>query len=181
MLSWYVPCMVSLHIFGFLFGLALFGGIGIVLWPFATLFGMGSIESALSVGLVCFYVSMHILLPHWSAGQYHGPKRAINLKDLATDTYVVVDEHEDDRPSCDQDCNCCSICLGDLCVGESATRGRVCGHIFHEECLTMWVKKSATCPYCRRDLLEIDSTTKSDIQKAVIWCIFDGVFDSIYS
>lgn len=184
MSSLYAPTRILvdiyLHIFSFLFGLAIFGCISILVLPFATLFGMGSIESAISVGLVCFFVSRHILLPRWSAGRYqqHGPKRAINLKDLATDTYVVVDDN--DKLSLDQDCQCCSICLCDLCGSESATRGRVCGHIFHEECLTMWVNKSATCPYCRQDL-KIDSTTKSDIHKAGMWGIFDGVFDSIYS
>jgi hypothetical protein len=182
MMPLYIPRMVSLHICCFLFGLALFGGISILVLALVTLFGMGGIESAVSVGLVCFYVSMLILLPPWSAGPtssgYHGPKRAINLKDLTVDTYVVVDEN--DQPPCDQDYHCCSICLGDLCAGESATRGRACGHIFHEECLTMWVNKSATCPYCRQEL-DIDSTSKSDIHKTGMWGILDGVFASIYS
>ena len=179
----YAPTLSSLHIFCFLFGLAIFGGISILVLPFATLLGMGNIESAVSVGLVCFYVAIHILLPHsgWSAGN-HGPKKAvINLKDLAIDAYVVGDKKNEDKPQCDQNCHSCSICLGDLCGGESAARGRVCGHIFHEECLTMWVNKSVTCPDCRQDLLIIDSTTEADMHKAGVWGIVGGVFDFIFS
>jgi hypothetical protein len=169
----YVPMTwVFLHISCFLFVLALFVGITILALPITNHLGMGSIETAVLVGLVCCHASIHILLPHccWCSG-YHGPKRPmINLKDLATDTHVVVDENED-RPSCDQDCHCCSICLGDLCGGESATRGRVCGHIFHEECLTMWVNKSATCPYCRQDLLLIDASTTKSLAPPFPWSI----------
>merc|ERR1719188_87701 len=45
----------------------------------------------------------------------------------------------------------CSICLGDLEVGEPALR-IPCGHLFHEECVKDWLKKSNECPVCRFEL-----------------------------
>eukprot|EP00931_Biecheleriopsis_adriatica_P022684 TRINITY_DN14510_c0_g2_i1.p1 TRINITY_DN14510_c0_g2~~TRINITY_DN14510_c0_g2_i1.p1 ORF type:complete len:383 (+),score=88.21 TRINITY_DN14510_c0_g2_i1:95-1150(+) len=45
----------------------------------------------------------------------------------------------------------CSICLDDLVIGESALR-LPCGHLFHEECVKDWLKKSNECPVCRWEL-----------------------------
>merc|ERR1740121_1532011 len=45
----------------------------------------------------------------------------------------------------------CSICLGDLVAGEPALR-LPCGHLFHEDCVTDWLKKSNECPVCRFEL-----------------------------
>jgi len=45
----------------------------------------------------------------------------------------------------------CSICLADLETGEPALR-IPCGHLFHEECVNDWLKKSNECPVCRFEL-----------------------------
>lgn len=45
----------------------------------------------------------------------------------------------------------CSICLGDLEPGENAVRLH-CSHLYHEECITEWLKKSNECPVCRFEL-----------------------------
>lgn len=45
----------------------------------------------------------------------------------------------------------CSICLGDLVAGEPALR-IPCGHLFHEDCVKDWLKKSNECPVCRFEL-----------------------------
>merc|ERR1719401_1097049 len=42
----------------------------------------------------------------------------------------------------------CSICLEFFRHGMLLT-GLSCGHVFHVECLTQWVQRSAHCPNCR--------------------------------
>lgn len=47
--------------------------------------------------------------------------------------------------------NECVICLDELIIGEPATRIH-CGHLFHEDCIKGWLKKSNLCPVCRYEL-----------------------------
>ncbi|EZA57861.1 TRAF-interacting protein [Ooceraea biroi] len=52
----------------------------------------------------------------------------------------------------------CGICR-DLLVPSSDVFHTPCGHIFHLECLTEWLKRSKTCPQCR------ERTTESKIHR----------------
>ncbi|CAJ1456661.1 unnamed protein product [Effrenium voratum] len=45
----------------------------------------------------------------------------------------------------------CSVCLEDLLLGAPALR-IPCGHLFHEECVKEWLKKSNECCWPRRSL-----------------------------
>lgn len=45
----------------------------------------------------------------------------------------------------------CSICLDSLVLGEQAIR-IPCGHLYHEDCVYDWLKKSNECPVCRYEL-----------------------------
>lgn len=47
--------------------------------------------------------------------------------------------------------NECSICLEDLVAGQPALR-IPCGHLYHEECVKDWLRKSNVCPVCRFEL-----------------------------
>lgn len=47
--------------------------------------------------------------------------------------------------------NECSICLDELVLGSPALR-IPCGHLFHEDCIEDWLKKSNECPVCRFEL-----------------------------
>jgi len=43
----------------------------------------------------------------------------------------------------------CVICLGLVQVGEVVRRLPVCKHLFHVECIDMWLRSHSTCPICR--------------------------------
>lgn len=47
--------------------------------------------------------------------------------------------------------NECSICLDELILGQPALR-IPCGHLYHEDCVNDWLKKSNECPVCRFEL-----------------------------
>uniref|UniRef100_A0A0D9VEA0 RING-type E3 ubiquitin transferase n=1 Tax=Leersia perrieri TaxID=77586 RepID=A0A0D9VEA0_9ORYZ len=46
----------------------------------------------------------------------------------------------------------CAICLGVVRDGEAVRRLPECKHMFHVECVDMWLYSHATCPLCRRDV-----------------------------
>ncbi|CAN6272112.1 unnamed protein product [Urochloa humidicola] len=47
----------------------------------------------------------------------------------------------------------CAVCLEDVRRGEAVRRMPACGHVFHKECVDMWLESHVTCPLCRRELL----------------------------
>lgn len=47
--------------------------------------------------------------------------------------------------------NECSICLDELVIGQPALR-IPCGHLYHEDCVKDWLRKSNECPVCRYEL-----------------------------
>jgi E3 ubiquitin-protein ligase ATL41 len=48
----------------------------------------------------------------------------------------------------------CVICLGLVQVGEVVRRLPACKHLFHVECIDMWLRSHSTCPICRADVVE---------------------------
>ena len=47
---------------------------------------------------------------------------------------------------------CCSICLCKYRHGEPVIGSLVCSHIFHPQCLLLWIgQQKSTCPNCRQD------------------------------
>ena len=46
----------------------------------------------------------------------------------------------------------CAVCLEDVQGGEMVRQLPSCKHIFHVECVDMWLHSHTTCPICRCDL-----------------------------
>uniref|UniRef100_A0A0E0JQF3 RING-type domain-containing protein n=1 Tax=Oryza punctata TaxID=4537 RepID=A0A0E0JQF3_ORYPU len=52
----------------------------------------------------------------------------------------------------DDDVALCAICKGRLVVadgGQQCRRLRPCGHVYHAECIGLWLQRGTTCPVCR--------------------------------
>ncbi|PUZ74906.1 hypothetical protein GQ55_1G104000 [Panicum hallii var. hallii] len=47
----------------------------------------------------------------------------------------------------------CAVCLEDVRRGEAVRRLPACGHLFHKDCVDMWLHAHTTCPLCRCDLV----------------------------
>uniref|UniRef100_A0A2C9UFC1 RING-type domain-containing protein n=2 Tax=Manihot esculenta TaxID=3983 RepID=A0A2C9UFC1_MANES len=44
----------------------------------------------------------------------------------------------------------CAICLNDYRDGELCRIFPMCKHMFHSDCIDIWLEKSLTCPICRQ-------------------------------
>nr|CAX72854.1 Heavy metal transport/detoxification protein,domain-containing protein [Schistosoma japonicum] len=55
----------------------------------------------------------------------------------------------------------CSICFDDFKESESVIK-LPCAHIYHQNCVTTWLKQHGTCPVCRKDLAGHDTSRFED-------------------
>ncbi|CAM0883043.1 unnamed protein product [Alopecurus aequalis] len=58
----------------------------------------------------------------------------------------------------------CAICKGLLAGGEKCRRLRVCGHVYHAECVDAWLKRKKICPLCRATV----EVSRTDIVDAMV-------------
>ena len=58
----------------------------------------------------------------------------------------------------------CAICKGQFAGGEKCRRLRVCGHVYHAECVDPWLWRKKICPLCRADVI----VSRTDIVDAVV-------------
>ncbi|XP_061980344.1 RING-H2 finger protein ATL29 [Populus nigra] len=59
-----------------------------------------------------------------------------NVKDYRREQYVLE----------------CAICLAEFSYDDLLRLLTVCYHVFHQECIDLWLEAHKTCPVCRRDL-----------------------------
>ncbi|KQK20665.1 RING-H2 finger protein ATL39 [Brachypodium distachyon] len=48
----------------------------------------------------------------------------------------------------------CVVCIEKLAKGTTARLMPRCGHMFHMECVDTWLRSQATCPLCRRPVVD---------------------------
>jgi hypothetical protein len=54
----------------------------------------------------------------------------------------------------EDDATCCSICLNSYAdPAQLVACSPVCRHVFHKECLFLWLERNSTCPCCRQEFL----------------------------
>ncbi|KAL9667079.1 hypothetical protein QQ045_001426 [Rhodiola kirilowii] len=56
----------------------------------------------------------------------------------------------------------CAICLSEFLDDDFLRLLTVCNHVFHQECVDLWLESHKTCPVCRTALDEFSSTKVSD-------------------
>jgi len=113
---------------------------------------VGCTFSALSFGVAgCCLVPM-VIIGHYRSRREENKRMSV----LASLEPVLYSEEGMSSDSC-------AICLDDYETG-SACIQLPCstGHVFHEECLHSWLRRSRYCPMCRTDLIQV----MSDARKA---------------
>lgn len=62
----------------------------------------------------------------------------------------------------------CQVCLSDYELGEIYRRLKVCGHVFHRECIDEWLTTGRNnCPLCRSSAAAITIEAESSLHTAV--------------
>jgi len=56
----------------------------------------------------------------------------------------------------DRHVSSCSICIDEYDVGDEYFVASKCGHIFHSDCILLWLEKHYECPVCREQLVDPD-------------------------
>ncbi|KAL6008356.1 hypothetical protein ACLOJK_033865 [Asimina triloba] len=71
------------------------------------------------------------------------------ISSFPTFTYSSVKDkdvrHGNDRPEC-------TVCLAEFSDDDELRMLTGCSHVFHLECIDLWLQTHTTCPICRRDL-----------------------------
>lgn len=62
---------------------------------------------------------------------------------------TIGEEHSGEEP--------CPICLKEMTAGEEARQLR-CLHLFHKECVDTWLHVNASCPTCRKEIVDPPGT-----------------------
>ncbi|KAM7268553.1 hypothetical protein ACFE04_010719 [Oxalis oulophora] len=56
----------------------------------------------------------------------------------------------------------CAVCLSEFVNEDILRLMPICDHVFHRDCIDMWLSSHVTCPVCRAELSNDDSIKKDD-------------------
>lgn len=84
----------------------------------------------------------HVYMPDYASPKKSTPKTPKFLKKKPP-KYLIQNKDELEKS---QVINDCSICLE---KNEGSIIKLNCGHIFHRECIELWIKNKSNCPNCR--------------------------------
>ncbi|XP_020400065.1 RING-H2 finger protein ATL80 [Zea mays] len=57
----------------------------------------------------------------------------------------------------------CAVCLEDVRAGEIVRQLPACRHLFHVECIDVWLRSHRTCPLCRCELPRRKATAQQTV------------------
>lgn len=83
------------------------------------------------------------------------PRMYKTLDDLQIQTYFPIKQFTE-KQKLIFDHHMCMVCLVDFEHGEDIRKVLLCKHIFHSDCLLMWLKKEENCPLCKHGLSKAD-------------------------
>ncbi|CAL5048121.1 unnamed protein product [Urochloa decumbens] len=87
-----------------------------------------------------------------SGGNNPARRRAgVDIAKLPEFAYTKSARRDDDGGGGDGAAQC-SVCLGTVLAGEMVRRLPLCKHLYHVECIDMWLASHTTCPLCRADV-----------------------------
>ncbi|XP_074588907.1 putative RING-H2 finger protein ATL71 [Curcuma longa] len=78
-----------------------------------------------------------------------GAECAVGLDEATLKGYPKVAYAEAAKRGMPPTAACCSICLADYQAADVLRLLPDCGHLFHIDCVDMWLKAHPTCPVCR--------------------------------
>ncbi|CAE7542187.1 AIP2 [Symbiodinium pilosum] len=111
-------------------------------------------------------------------GRFSDAATPLTLGELLASQGMVLVEEDDRRPGMSRDARAelrvktvleedvCVVCQEVMPAGSKA-KAMPCGHLFHDECLLSWVKKSNSCPTCRFDDMPSEKRHYDDVQRQV--------------
>ncbi|CAE7039901.1 unnamed protein product [Symbiodinium natans] len=112
-------------------------------------------------------------------GQFGDAATPLSLGELLASQGLVLVEEDDRRPGMSRDARAelrvktvleedvCVVCQEAMPAGSKA-KAMPCGHLFHDDCLLSWVKKSNSCPTCRFDDMPSEKRHYDDVQRQVM-------------
>ncbi|XP_062224597.1 RING-H2 finger protein ATL39-like [Phragmites australis] len=127
-----------------------FGGLALVAFAVASCLGPASWRVGPSDGVI----AERDAAAAGSVGAARAPRRfglpeaAINA--LPTFAYELKGAKGDLESGAGSEA--CSVCLEDMLAGEMVRQLPTCKHLFHVECIDMWLHSHRTCPVCRCNL-----------------------------
>ena len=77
-----------------------------------------------------------------------GGARSVDLGKLPEFVYTLSATHNGSGVDGAQ----CSVCLGTVQAGEMVRMLPLCKHLYHVECIDMWLASHDTCPLCRAEV-----------------------------
>lgn len=107
-------------------------------------------SSALSMVGIIIFISLYSSL--CGICQHNNSDRNENINDSLRNSLLTKIEDKKSSYEKDNENDNCSICLENFKKKDKIIT-LDCGHYYHDECITNWLKKDETCPLCRENLL----------------------------
>lgn len=73
--------------------------------------------------------------------------RSVDLAKLPEFAYIPSARHSGNVDGAQ-----CSVCLGTVQVGDMVRMLPLCKHLYHVECIDLWLASHDTCPLCRAEV-----------------------------